>query len=242
MKALIVKLFLVGSLAMASSFGFTQSADDTSDENLHRIFIDNCSVSSIKLLSVGWQVFDKAWEISTEINLGALRTKLAKMNSTDDSKSYFELVDEGVEEIEVPNSYVDYGNLLQSHANSKQFQLLKQKADSVCNYLKELISSLDSFPRDNYTQPTAVLIQQGRASELKRVLQDYKTFIESTFPKYIPDCHNILCLEMEGTDKTWEEYNFKHSIRIAVQVMMKKITMEVRLLEKLVVQNAKKEL
>lgn len=66
--------------------------------------------------------------------------------------------------------------------------------------------------------------------------------MERTFPKYIPDDHNLLCLEMEGTDKTWEEYNFKHSIRIAVQVMMKKIAAEVRLLEKRVVQNAKKEL
>lgn len=81
MIALKIKLFLVGSLAMASSFGFTQSTDATSDENLHRIFIDNCSVSSIKLLPVGWQVFDKAWAISTEINWDAYRTKLAKMNA-----------------------------------------------------------------------------------------------------------------------------------------------------------------
>ncbi|MCF8331214.1 MAG: hypothetical protein K9H84_02075 [Bacteroidales bacterium] len=136
---------------------------------------------------------------------------------------------------------IDYGSLLVDHPKKEILAKLKVKSDSLDTYIKSLRALLDSFPHDNYTEVSKIMIEEKQANTLKKKLVSYKKFITCHFTDYFSENQTDAILNTDlpenSYSNSWEEYNFHQTIRVAAQLMLDKIRYEVHEVERIIVKN-----
>ena len=100
--------------------------------------------------------------------------------------------------------------------------------------------------KDNYDTPTTIMINDGKATELKQKIQEYREFIINTveaagvkeYSKHVglltdTDQHGnpIVYQDADGQPITWEEKNFSHIIFVAEMAILNKIVGEIQTTE-----------
>ena len=100
--------------------------------------------------------------------------------------------------------------------------------------------------KDNYDTPTTIMINDGKATELKEKIQEYRRFIVHTLEEtgakdynrhvglltdFTPDGQRIIYTDADGQEITWEEKNFSHIILVAEMAILNKLVGEVQTTE-----------
>ena len=100
--------------------------------------------------------------------------------------------------------------------------------------------------KDNYDTPTTIMINDGKATELKEKIQEYRAFIINTlenagvknYYKHVGlltdfdhDGNKIPYYDADGQEISWEEKNFSHIIFVAEMAILNKIVGEVQTTE-----------
>ena len=100
--------------------------------------------------------------------------------------------------------------------------------------------------KDNYDTPTTIMINDGKATELKEKIQEYRRFIVHTLEEsgakdynrhvglltdFTPDGQRIVYTDADGQEITWEEKNFSHIILVAEMAILNKLVGEVQTTE-----------
>ena len=106
------------------------------------------------------------------------------------------------------------------------------------------LKNVDS--KDNYDTPTTIMINDGKATELKHKIQEYRRFIVTTLEEtgakdynrhvglltdYDPNGHKMVYTDADGQEITWEEKNFSHIIFVAEMAILNKLVGEVQTTE-----------
>ena len=100
--------------------------------------------------------------------------------------------------------------------------------------------------KDNYDTPTTIMINDGKAAELKQKIQEYRRFVVHTLEEagakdynrhvglltdFTPDGQRIVYTDADGQEITWEEKNFSHIILVAEMAILNKLVGEVQTTE-----------
>ena len=106
------------------------------------------------------------------------------------------------------------------------------------------LKNVDS--KDNYDTPTTIMINDGKATELKQKIQEYRDFIVSSleeagvrdYTKHVglltdtdQNGNKIVYTDADGQEITWEEKNFSHIILVAEMAILNKLVGEVQTTE-----------
>ena len=100
--------------------------------------------------------------------------------------------------------------------------------------------------KDNYDTPTTIMINDGKATELKLKIQEYRDFVIDKLEEvgvkdygkhvglltdYDNDGNKIAYYDVDGQEITWEEKNFSHIILVAEITLLNKLVGEVQTTE-----------
>ena len=100
--------------------------------------------------------------------------------------------------------------------------------------------------KDNYDTPTTLRINDGKATELKNKIQEYREFVISKLEEvgvkdygkrvglltdYDNDGNKIAYYDVDGQEISWEEKNFSHIILVAEITILNKLVGEVQTTE-----------
>ena len=100
--------------------------------------------------------------------------------------------------------------------------------------------------KDNYDTPTTIMINEGKASELKQKIQEYREFVVGTLESaglkdygkhvglltdYDQNGNPIANYDADGQEISWEEKNFSHIIFVAEMAILNKLVGEVQTTE-----------
>ena len=100
--------------------------------------------------------------------------------------------------------------------------------------------------KDNYDTPTTIMINDGKATELKQKIQEYREFVVNTlegvglkdygkhvglFTDYDQDGNKIAYYDVDGQEISWEEKNFSHIIFVAEITLLNKLVGEIQTTE-----------
>lgn len=100
--------------------------------------------------------------------------------------------------------------------------------------------------KDNYDTPTTIMINEGKASELKQKIQEYREFVVGTLESagmkdygkhvglltdYDQNGNPIAYYDADGQEISWEEKNFSHIIFVAEMAILNKLVGEVQTTE-----------
>jgi gliding motility-associated protein GldM len=106
------------------------------------------------------------------------------------------------------------------------------------------LKNVDS--KDNYDTPTTIMINDGKATELKQKIQEYREFVVGTledagardYTKHVglltdtdPNGNKIVYTDADGQEISWEEKNFSHIILVAEMAILNKLVGEVQTTE-----------
>jgi len=106
------------------------------------------------------------------------------------------------------------------------------------------LKNVDS--KDNYDTPTTIMINEGKASELKQKIQEYREFVVNTLEAaglkdyskhvglltdYDQNGNKITYYDADGQEISWEEKNFSHIIFVAEMAILNKLVGEVQTTE-----------
>lgn len=159
------------------------------------------------------------------------------------------LVDQGIElENQNNQSQADYGILLLNNKDSIKIQTLRQKSDSIQDYIQTLkIKIISDFSKEGSNEDSLlneVLFKEKRAFEIKRLIDDYRNFIINNFNDSI-DNHFInerlsTNVKNPNQSKSWEDENFNHLPLVAVTSIFSNIQSEVKSIENKIIEQLKK--
>ena len=100
--------------------------------------------------------------------------------------------------------------------------------------------------KDNYDTPTTIMINDGKATELKQKIQEYREFVVNTLEgvglkdygkhvglltDYDQDGNKIAYYDVDGQEISWEEKNFSHIIFVAEITILNKLVGEIQTTE-----------
>ena len=100
--------------------------------------------------------------------------------------------------------------------------------------------------KDNYDTPTTIMINDGKATELKQKIQEYRNFIVTTleetgakdYSRHVglltdvdQNGQKIVYTDADGQEISWEEKNFSHIIFVAEMAILNKLVGEVQTTE-----------
>ena len=106
------------------------------------------------------------------------------------------------------------------------------------------LKNVDS--KDNYDTPTTIMINDGKATELKQKIQEYREFVVNTleeagardYTKHVglltdtdQNGNKIVYTDADGQEISWEEKNFSHIILVAEMAILNKLVGEVQTTE-----------
>jgi len=121
-----------------------------------------------------------------------------------------------------------------------------QKADPNNRRVIYELNLKNVASKDNYDTPTTIMINNGKAKELKNKIQEYRRFIidvlEDAGAKdytrhvglltdYTQDGQKIVYTDADGQEISWEDKNFSHIILVAEIAILNKIVGEIQTTE-----------
>jgi len=138
---------------------------------------------------------------------------------------------------------IDYSYLLKTHPEKDKIKKLKNKSDSISNYIHELKTEIIQKYSGTDSLLNQILFKQGKASELKKELENYKTFIESEFLNHIDsvEFEKKLSLKINNPEfsKSWEDEYFNHIPMAGVVAILASFQSNVRYIENSIIEDMK---
>jgi hypothetical protein len=160
----------------------------------------------------------------------------------------FILVDRGIE-LENQNNQIqsNYNDLLVNNKDSINILKLRQKADSIKDYIQslkiEIVTECSNYNSNDDSLLYDKFFNKKKALELKNLIDDYKNFISNNFNKYIDNemINKYLSTKVYNskTSKSWEDEQFNHLPLIAVTTILSKIQFDIINVENEIIKNLK---
>jgi len=138
---------------------------------------------------------------------------------------------------------IDYFDLLKNHPEKDKIKKLKNKSDSISNYIHDLKIEIVQKCSDNDSLLNQILFEQGKANELKKKLGDYKIFIKTDFLNHIDtlEFEKTLSLKINNPEisESWEDEYFNHIPMVGVITILTGFQSKIRNIEKLIIEDMK---
>lgn len=138
---------------------------------------------------------------------------------------------------------IDYDDLLKDHPEKDKLRKLKNKSDSISNYIHDLKTEIVQKCSHNDSLLSQILFEQGKATELKKKMEKYKAFIESDYLSYIDtnEIEKTLSLKISNPQisRSWEDEYFNHMPTVGVIAILTGFQTNVRYIEKLIFEEMK---